>query len=232
MQFLRQNTATRVTVGPFIDLAGIVPEVALTATNEKITFVVDDGGVPTLVIDTNATGSGGGVNDLVHVTGDDAGYYDLELSAAQVNYVGRARLAITYATDHLPVFHEYMILTANAYDALTGADKLQVDAVEIASSTSAATSQARLANVCPEGTVNTGNVAATNSGALVFQATGLTELTADHMNGAQVIFTSGVLLYQRLRVTDYSWDAGNSELIFTCTQATEVPGDGDTFIIV
>lgn len=118
MQFLRRNTATRVTVGPFLDKTdGITPETGLTATNEKLTFTVDDGGVPTLVLDTTATASGGS-NDLVHITGDDAGYYDLELAAANVNYAGRANLAITYATDHCPVFHEYTILPENVYDSL------------------------------------------------------------------------------------------------------------------
>ena len=35
MRFLRQNTAVRITVGPFLDKTdGITPEVALTATNE------------------------------------------------------------------------------------------------------------------------------------------------------------------------------------------------------
>jgi hypothetical protein len=131
MRFLKTNTATRVTVGPFFDKTdGITPEVALTATNEKLTFLVDDGGVPTLVLDTTATASGGS-NDLVHVTNDDAGYYDLELAAANVNYLGRATLAITYATDHLPVFHEFMILSASAYDALFGATLLTVNATQI-----------------------------------------------------------------------------------------------------
>lgn len=118
MRYLRQNTATRVTVGPFLDKTdGVTPEVALTATNEKLTFTVDDGGVPTLVIDANATASGGS-NDLVHITGDDAGYYDLELTAAQTNYVGRACLSIGYATDHVPVFHEFEILPPDVYDAM------------------------------------------------------------------------------------------------------------------
>jgi hypothetical protein len=130
-RFLKTNTATRVTVGPFFDKTdGITPETALTATNEKLTFMVDDGGVPTLVIDANATGSGGN-NDLVHVTGDDAGFYDLELTAAQTNYVGRAMLSITYATDHCPVFHEFTILPAKVYDSLVGGtDNLEVDAVQ------------------------------------------------------------------------------------------------------
>ena len=132
MRFLRQNTAIRITVGPFLDKTdGITPEVALTATNEHLTLMVDDGNVPTLVLDANATGSGGS-NDMVHVTNDDAGFYDLELTAAQLNYVGRAMLSINYVTDHCPVFHELMIIPAQVYDSLIlGTDALQVHANEI-----------------------------------------------------------------------------------------------------
>ena len=131
MHFLRQNTATRVTVGPFLDKTdGFTPEIALTATNEALTFVVDDAGVPTLVIDTTATGSGGD-NDFVHITNDNAGYYDLELTAAQTNYVGRASLSIQYLTDHLPVFHTYMIVPANVYDSFFGTSYLLVDIEKI-----------------------------------------------------------------------------------------------------
>ena len=140
MRFLRQNTAVRITVGPFLDKTdGITPEVALTATNEHITLMVDDddGTACNLIIDANATASGGD-NDLVHVTNDDAGFYDLELTAAQVNYVGRAMLSINYVTDHCPVFHEFMIIPQQVYDSLFGTDKLQVDAVEISSDSGAA----------------------------------------------------------------------------------------------
>ena len=131
MRFFKTNTASRVTVGPFLDKTdGITAEVSLTATNERITLVVDDGGVPTLVIDSTCTASGGN-NDLVHITNDDAGYYDLELTAAQLNYVGRAVLSLNYATDHLPVFHEFMIVPANVYDSFFGTDVLYVDVQEI-----------------------------------------------------------------------------------------------------
>src|SRR3972149_10144571 len=100
MRYLRYNTDTRITVGPFLDKTdGITPEVAITVTAEKLTFVVDTGGVPTLVLDVAPTASGG-ANDMVHITGDDAGFYDLELAAADVNYIGRAMLAITDATVH------------------------------------------------------------------------------------------------------------------------------------
>jgi hypothetical protein len=130
--FLKTNTATRITVGPFLDKTdGITPEVALTVTSCKLTLMVDTGGVPTLVIDAAPTASGGN-NDMVHVTGDDAGYYDLELTAAQLNYVGNAKLAITDAATHCPVFHEIVILPAQVYDSLIGGtDALQVHANEI-----------------------------------------------------------------------------------------------------
>jgi len=127
MRELRQNTATRVTVGPFVDATdGITAEVALTATNEALTLVVDTGGVPTLALDAAATASGGD-NDLVHITGDNAGYYDLELTAAQLNYLGRAVLSIQYPTDHCPVFHEFMILDAEAFDAKYVAGRMARD---------------------------------------------------------------------------------------------------------
>lgn len=132
MRFLRTNTACRVTVGPFFDKTdGVTPETSLTVTACKLTFMVDDSNVPTLVLDTNPTASSGN-NDMVHVTGDDAGFYDLELTAANTNYVGRAMLAITDAATHCPVFHEFMILPAVVYDSLVlGSDNLQVDAVQV-----------------------------------------------------------------------------------------------------
>lgn len=118
MRFLRTNTAARVTVGPFFDKTdGVTPETALTVTGCKLTFMVDDANVPTLVLDVAPTASGGS-NDMVHVTGDDAGFYDLELAAANVNYLGRAMLAITDAATHCPVFHEFMIVPAMVYDSM------------------------------------------------------------------------------------------------------------------
>jgi hypothetical protein len=132
MRYLRTNTACRVTVGPFFDKTdGITPETALTVTNEKLTFMVDTANVPTLILDTAPTASGG-ANDMVHVTGDDAGFYDLELAAADVNYLGRAMLALTDAANHCPVFHEFMILPAVIYDSMVlGTDLFDVSATQI-----------------------------------------------------------------------------------------------------
>jgi len=100
---------------------------------------VDNGGTPAKVLDAAATASGGD-NDMVHLTDDTAGYYSLELTAAQTNYVGSAMLTI-YDTDvHLPVFHEFMILPAKVYDSLVaGSDNLETDVVQIGGDTQSAT---------------------------------------------------------------------------------------------
>lgn len=131
MRFLRTNTAARVTVGPFFDKTdGVTPETALTVTACKLTLMVDDANVPTIILDVAPTASGG-ANDMVHVTGDDAGFYDLELAAANVNYLGRAMLAITDAATHCPVFHEFMIVPAMVYDSMIlGTDTLNADVTQ------------------------------------------------------------------------------------------------------
>jgi hypothetical protein len=247
-RYLKQNTATRVTVGPFLDKTdGITPEVALTATNEKLTFVVDDGGVPTLVIDANATASGGN-NDFVHITGDDAGYYDLELTAAQTNYVGRAVLSINYATDHLPVFHEFTILPANVYDSWMGTDKLDVNVAEwlgtaaatpttngvpevdvtyLNGSTTELLKFLASASTIVRGTVDNSAFTLTST---EFESDDVTTATADFYNGRLVLFTSGTLQNQAARINDYAKVGSNGH--FTVSAMTGAPGNNDTFVIV
>lgn len=226
MRFLRQNTTTRVTVGPFLDKTdAFTPEVALTATNEHITFVVDDAGVPTLVIDTTATASGGS-NDLVHITNDNAGFYDLELTNTQTNYVGRAMLGINYVTDHLPVWHEFQILTAVAYDALHGADLLDVSVTQVNGNATAAANLAASAGVMLTGTVDgTGSNSTTQ-----IETTATSEATTNHFLGRAFFFTSGALQYQAAKITAYSYTGGRGR--FTVETMTDTPSGGDAFIIV
>lgn len=119
MRFLRTNTAVIITVGPFYDKTdGVTIETALTITNERITLTADtdDGAAPTNILD-NVTGATSGTsNDLNYITGNDAGMMQLELSAANVNRLGRMFLSITDAANHVPVFHEFMVVPALVYD--------------------------------------------------------------------------------------------------------------------
>jgi len=119
MRFLRTNTAVIITVGPFYDKTdGVTIETALTITNERITLTADtdDGSAPTNILD-NVTGATSGTsNDLNYITGNDAGMMQLELSAANTNRLGRMFLSITDAANHVPVFHEFMVVPALVYD--------------------------------------------------------------------------------------------------------------------
>ena len=120
MRYLRKNTAVIVAVGPFFDKTdGVTLETGLTITNERITLIAetDDGNAPTLVLD-NVTGATSATdNDLNYITGNDAAMMQLELSAANVNRLGRMYLTITDAANHCPVFHEFTVVNTALYDA-------------------------------------------------------------------------------------------------------------------
>lgn len=121
MRYLRTNTAVIVTVGPFYDKTdGVTIENALTITNERITLTADTdaGAAPTLILDNITGATTATANDLNYITAQDAGLMQLELAAADVNRLGRMFLSITDAANHVPVFHEFMVLTANSYDAM------------------------------------------------------------------------------------------------------------------
>lgn len=166
MRYLRFNTATRVTVGPFLDQAdGITPKVSLTVTSEKLTFVVDEAGVPTLILDTAPTASGG-ANDMVHITGDDSGFYDLELAAADTNHLGRAMLSLNNVAAHCPVFHEFMVIPAVIYDSMIlGTDLFDVSVTQILGT---AVSTPATAGILDVNVKNIDNDAASASGTVTF----------------------------------------------------------------
>lgn len=63
---------------------------------------------------------------------------------------------------------------------------------------------------------------------LLFE-TNLTEATADHYNGAFVVFTSGALLGQSRKISDYD---GTNKIITVATAFTEAPAAADAFIIL
>lgn len=128
MKYLKTNTATRIAVGPFLDYSdGVTPEVSITVTNTTCELYKDanDGGA---VVRTALTlSASGGNNDMVHITDDVAGYYDLELTTTNTNFLGRATLVLTDPDVHLPVFQEFMVLPAKVFDSLVaGTDNLEV----------------------------------------------------------------------------------------------------------
>jgi hypothetical protein len=132
MRYLKTNTAVIVTVGPFYDKTdGVTIEGSLTITNERITLIkdADDGSAPTIVLDNIAGATAGTANDLNYITNNDAGLMQIELAAADVNFLGRLFLTITDAANHVPVFHEFMVISAQMWNAMFGTGNLNADVV-------------------------------------------------------------------------------------------------------
>lgn len=189
---------------------GITPEVSLTFSAGDLKISKNGG------TEANHAGT---VAEIAQ------GLYRYEYTATELDTLG----FITLRTNKSGVAIRHFFGQVIAND-LNG--NLFADVLAIASSTDRAVAQAGILSSCHLGVVEASPVAPTNSGSCVFQASGITEQTADHYNGRQVIFTTGVMAGMALRITDYDWDAVNSQGIFTCTVAAETPVDQTNFRIV
>src|SRR3990172_8669225 len=194
MQFLRTNTAVIVTVGPFYDATnGVTIETALTITNERITLTADTdaGSAPTNILDNITCATSGTANDLNYITGNDAGMMQLELAAADVNRVGRMFLSITDAANHVPVFHEFMVMPALVYDtffaasggatfpAATLASTTNITAGTITTATNVTTVNGLAANVITAASIATAAIDADAFAANAITSTVLAQSAAD-----------------------------------------------------
>ena len=153
---LKTNTAVIVAVGPFFDKTdGVTLETGLTITNERITLIAetDDGSAPTLILDNITGATSGTSNDLNYITNNDAGMMQIELSAANLNRLGRVRLIITDAANHVPVWEDFEIVSAQYYDAKYGTGNFSADAKAISGDSTAADN---LESACDGGSYNVG----------------------------------------------------------------------------
>jgi len=118
MYELKTNTATRIAVGPLVDptdgkTAEIDP-LTVTALSVQIYQLKTDG---TAVVraEFSPTASGGD-NDMVLVASSTDGVYDLELTAAQLNFYGNARLSLYDVDGFLVHYIDLQIVSANYFN--------------------------------------------------------------------------------------------------------------------
>lgn len=139
---LKTNQATVIYCGPFYDFSdGVTPEVSMTVTNitcELFKYTVD-GSAPTRTVLTLSASAGD--NDMVHIASDVAGMYSLELTAANINFLGEGRIVFTDPDVMLGVWEDIEVVSANVRDSILGTDLLQVDMTEISTSSAAANAQ-------------------------------------------------------------------------------------------
>ena len=131
MRILKANTAVRLVVGPLCDKTTGLAKTGMTVTNMAMNMwhEHDDGSAPTKSIDAVSFTASGGNNDMVELAG---GYYDIEITAAQLNITaGRCGFLIYDDDVILPYFEEWLVVPANVFDSIMGTDKLDVNAAEL-----------------------------------------------------------------------------------------------------
>jgi hypothetical protein len=119
MQIIEQSTSITIRIGPFVDEDdGKTAETGLTITQADIRLSKNGGAF------AQSNDSGG-------ATHDESGWYYLTLDATDTGTLGRLIVAI-HESGALPVWREFMVMTANVWDSLVGGtDYLQADTVQI-----------------------------------------------------------------------------------------------------
>lgn len=229
MRFLRTNTAVIVAVGPFFDKTdGVTLETALTITNERITLIAetDAGSAPTLVLDNIAGATSGTANDLNYITGGDNGMMQMELAAADVNRLGRMFLTITDAANHVPVFHEFMVLPAMIYDAFVlGTDVLDSSVTQWLGTAVPAPTVAGIPTVHAD--VIRGNTAQAGGGNTI-TLDAAASATNDIYNENVIFIVSGTGVSQSRIIIDYD---GTTKVATVQDNWVTNPASGSVFII-
>jgi hypothetical protein len=118
VRFLKQSTSVDLVIGPFLDdVDGKTAETALTITQPDIR----------LKKGSAAWAQKAAAQTLTH---EENGNYEVTLDATDTNTLGYLRVHV-HEAGALPVWEDFMVMPANVWDSLFGADALQVHAVEI-----------------------------------------------------------------------------------------------------
>jgi len=139
MYELKTNTATRIAVGPLVDPTdGKTAETALTVTGMTVDILqMDNDGTAVNRTSFSPTASGGN-NDMVHITNDAVGMYDLELTAAQLNYLGNMRLVFYDVDGFLVHWIDLQVVSAAYFDWKYGTTLPNVNVTQISGDSTAA----------------------------------------------------------------------------------------------
>jgi hypothetical protein len=124
--FLKQSTSATLQIGPLIDETdGKTAETGLTIAQADVRLSKNGANIAQK-------------NEATSCTHDELGYYSCPIDATDTNTLGRLQLMV-HESGALPVYHEYMVVPANVWDSLFGADVLQVDATQLAGVTQSLT---------------------------------------------------------------------------------------------
>ncbi len=126
MLFLKQSTSVTVHFGPFVDKTdGVTLETGLGTAMDNATTGI------------RLSKNGGTLADRTDSTApahDAMGFYKIVLDATDTGTLGTLMMVFEEAATTLPGWMTFMIVPANVWDSLFGADTLQVDVTEVGGS--------------------------------------------------------------------------------------------------
>ena len=115
---LKQSTAATIKFGPFVDdTDGKTAETGLTIGQADIRLSKNGGDFAQT---NNETGA----------THDENGYYDIPLDTTDTNTLGILRVSVS-KSGALPVWQDFMVVTANVYDTLCSTSSLNVNVASL-----------------------------------------------------------------------------------------------------
>ena len=119
MNILKQSTAATIKLGAFVnDTDGKTAETGLTISQADIRLSKNGG-------DFAQT------NNSAGATHDEFGYYDIPLDTTDTGTLGRLRVAVS-ESGALPVWQDFLVVTANVYDTLCSTDTFDVNVATMA----------------------------------------------------------------------------------------------------
>lgn len=124
MRELRYNTATTVVVGPLIDISDGIATVDAATVADIDCGLVKQG---TAGASITLTASGGD-NDMTPVA-NNPGHYSLELTAGNVDTVGRLRITFNDPDVFLPLWEDFEVLAQAEYDRKYGTGAHSVEEI-------------------------------------------------------------------------------------------------------
>jgi hypothetical protein len=172
MSILKQSTAATVKLGPFVDdTDGKTAETSLTISQADIRLSKNGGDIAQ---SHNSAGA----------THDELGYYNVPLDATDTDTLGRLRVAVS-ETGALPVWQDFIVVTANVFDSLFSTDKLDCAVVEIATDAlTAAAVKADAVTKIQSGLATPTNITAASGVTLAATQTGVTIPTVTTVTNA------------------------------------------------
>ncbi len=155
--WLKQSTAVTVKLGPFVDETdGKTAETGLTISQSDVRLSKNGGDMAQK-------------NNASSCTHDEIGQYDCPLSTTDTNTLGVLRVMV-HESGALPVWADFMVVPANVWDSLFGADYLQVDAIQLLGTAVATPATAGLMDVNVKQV--SGDATAADNLELMFDGTG------------------------------------------------------------